>query len=401
MLLVSRHLRLQHRLLLPLRIHLVPALARLSSSSASASSASASAPSSASSSSSAPSALPPAPALSPEGIPLLPGEVLVHVSGAATAGVVRQSWMPTLLCSAYLGVVKGVELATPALESLLSPGWTLAFLAMTLGSSLLALGTTSLCVRAMVLTADGQALRVHPYGALMGIGLGRGVAIPLRLLRENADFGGAKRDPDALFIQVRSGGLHGTWAPAHLIVDKPPAAVVPRLAAPGSGLAFTQRGLAPAAAAALQAAAAAAAAAPAAAPGSAPVQLLPPPLSSAADRAALQRYLLLVWLLQGNCVADMARLRAGEWRAESIAVDLGEAGLGASKAGRAYQARALAAQWVAAREEEGAAGGGGGGRTYYYNKLTWERSWTPPPGVAVEGGGGALIDSSGGAGARK
>jgi hypothetical protein len=325
--------------------------------------------------------LPLPPQLSPEGVPLLPGEVLLHTAGSATASVVRQSWLPTAICSAYLALVKGVELSTPHLDALLNFQWTCAFLAMTLGSTLLAMGTTGVCVRALALTADGQALRVFPYGSLplrfMGIGLGPSVTIPLQLLRENADFAGAKRDADSLFIQVRSGGLQGKWAHAHLIVDKPPPAVVPRLPAPGSGLAFTQRGLAPASAASLAAApAAAAAAAAAAAGGSAapPPPVLLPPLASAADRAALRRYVLLVWLLQGNCVVDMARLHAGDWRPESIAADLGEAGLGSSSAGRAYQARALAGLWVEARVAEGEHAG----RVYYYNKLTWERAWQLP-----------------------
>ena len=308
-----------------------------------------------------PPLLPPAPLPPAEGVPLQPGEVLVHTAGGgSTSSMVRQSWLPTLLCSAYLAVVKGVEAYTPHLDALLSPGWTLAFGAMTVGSGLLALGTTSLCVRALVLTADGQALRVYPYGRLLGMGLGRGVTVPLKLLRENAEFAGAKRDPGSLFVHVRSGGPTGPWSPAHLIIDKPPAAAVPRLATPGSSLAFTPRGLAPASAAALKAAAAAAA-----------LPLLGPALPSAADREALRRYILLVWLLQGNCVVDMERLRAGAWGVDSIGADLGEGGLGSSRAGKAYQARVLAGQWAEAKEE-------GTGRVYYYNRLTWERVWELP-----------------------
>ena len=299
------------------------------------------------------------------GIPLAEGEVLLHTGGAGTASMVNQSWLPTMLCTAYLGVVKGVELYTPSLEALLSPAWSLAFLAMTVGSGMLALGTTSLCVRALVLAADGQAVRVYPYGRLMGIGLGAGVTIPLRLLRENVDFAGAKRDPGALFVQVRSGGAAGVWSHAHLILDKPPAALVPRLPTPGSSLSFSPKGLSPASAAALAAAAQAAAQAARAQP------LGLPPLASLAEQQALRSYVLLVWLLQGNCVVDMERLRRGEWKVDSIGADLGEGSMGNTKAGKAYQQRAMAAQWRQAQEQ-------GTGRVYYYNVLTWERAWVNP-----------------------
>jgi hypothetical protein len=298
-----------------------------------------------------------------EGVPLAHGEVLLHTSGSSTSKMVVQSWVPPLICSSYLAVVKSVEAMTPDLQALLSPTWTVAFVAMALGSSLLAMGTTSLCVRAIVLTADGQALRIYPYGRLMGLGLGRGVTIPLKLLRENADFGGAKRDPGSLFIQVRSRGIKGTWSPAHLIVDKPPPGAVPRLPTPGSSLTFTPKGLSPTCASALAAAAEAVGAGGALA------------LATPADKAALKRYILLVWLLQGNCCADMERLRSGDWRQETIGVDLGEAAMGGStKAGKAYQKSALRAQWKEAVDKVS-------GRVYYYNVLTWERVWNLPLGV--------------------
>lgn len=306
-------------------------------------------------------AAPPPPA---GGVPLAPGEFLLHTSGPTSMTKIMRGWMPFFVTSTYLAVVKTADWFTPDVAPLLSPTFTALFAALSAGSYVLAQGTTQSCVRALVLTADGQAVRVYPFGRLLGFGLGRPVTVPLKLLRENVDFtkAGSAAASD-LFIQARAGGLAGKWSYSHLVIDKPPADVVPRLAAPGSGLAFTPRGVAPATLAALADAAAAGGGALA--------------LNTPADKLALRAYVLLVWVLQGNCVAAMDKLHAGAWRAESIGVDLGEAGLGNSKAGRAYQQAALAAQWREARDAES-------GRAYFYNILTWETRWQHPyPALAA------------------
>ena len=179
-------------------------------------------------------------------VPVGPGEVLLYTSGASTRSTVTRSWIGTLATVPYLLVVKTVEFFTPDLPVLLNSTWTTMFGALALGSTMIALSTTRACMRAAVLTADGQSLRLYPYGSVVGWGVGSPVSVPIKLLQENSEFASAKRDPNAIFVQVRSNGPDSPWSKSHLVFDVPPTSLVAREEGiTGSGLMFTPRGLAP------------------------------------------------------------------------------------------------------------------------------------------------------------
>jgi len=175
------------------------------------------------------------------------------------------------------------------------------------------------------------------------------VTVPIKLLQENVAFALAKRDPHAIFVQVRSAGPNSPWSKAHLVFDLPPPSVLAREeGVTGSGLTFTSRGLTAASQDRSFGAAAASSLA-----GFTP-----------SDRAAQQTFALLAWVLQGNTVGDMERARGGNWTFDKMGVQLGE-GVCAGGTG-------AACLWKAARDKAG--------REYFYNPLTWESSWEPPPG---------------------
>ena len=121
------------------------------------------------------------PSLSP--VPIGPGEMLLYTSGSSTRSTVTRSWIGTLATVPYLIVTKTVEFFTPDLPPLLNSTWTTLFGALALGSTMIALSTTRACMRAAVLTADGQNLRLYPYGSVVGWGTGSPVTVPIKLLQ--------------------------------------------------------------------------------------------------------------------------------------------------------------------------------------------------------------------------
>ena len=269
-------------------------------------------------------------------VALAPGEVLVAENGASTLRTYVVSWVASFFFSLNLGVAVSLEALLPVEP--LSPLVKAAAGVLAVGAVAMSRAQSRCLVRAAVLEADGARLRVYPYGAFFRPGAP--VSIPLPLLRES-EAPRAAADADAVYAAVLA-GARGAPSRAHLVFDKPPAA--PR--GGGSGLAFSERGLAAGASSALPATPAAA--------------------------AAFKRFVLLVWLLRGNAVADMPRLRAGDWEAESISEQLGARGAGAAGAAPARAAAALRrAYWRRATDAAT-------GREYWYDELTWDTSFSPP-----------------------
>ena len=310
-----------------------------------------------------PAAAAPSPtnAANAQSIPLLPGEVLLSASSHTNNTAALRSWMSCIAPLAYISTVKGID-AYQAMEGglpLLSFNWTCVMAALALGTTLFSRGTLRSMVRALVLTADGQSVRVYPFSLVPFHvrGLGAPVTIPVRLLRENADFGASKKKAaeadDCVYVRVRQGGARGeAWSSSHLCVEKPPRSALDLPAARGSGLTFTPRGLAP---------------------SSTPVDFTPGggaargglPLARS-DMAAFREYAVLAWVLKGNPVVNMARLRAGDWELEAMAAQLGGGD-------RALLHAVDMGKW---REAVDAASG----RSYFWCAETWDTRAEPPPG---------------------
>lgn len=321
----------------------------------------------------------------------------MYTAGASTRSTVTRSWIGSLACTPYLLAVKSVEFFTPDLPMLLNNTWTTLFACLAVGSTMVALSTTRACMKAAVLTADGQCLRLYPYGSLGGWGFGTPVTVPIKLLGENAAFALAKRDPDAIFVRVRSAGPGSPWSKSHLVFDIPPSNIVAREpGVSGSGLIFTPKGVAPESASRLfqsppssSSPSSIATTTPAL---SSPTHLIP--LHTPADRLAQRTYALFAWVLQGNTVGDMGRVVSGDWSLERMGQQLGEGAVG-GRGSKGALVASQASQWRVAKVGEGGEreGGssGGGQEVYYYNYLTWETSWEPPPGW----GGGVGVGAGG------
>jgi len=292
---------------------------------------------------------------SARGIPLQAGEVLLSTSSHANQNAATRSWMYCIGPCAYVSVVKGIDVVQGLNDGLplLSPAWTAVMASAALFTSVVTYGTMRSMARAVVLTADGQSLRIYPFSLIPFnfSGLGAPVTVPIRLLRENADVS-AKRDgaEASIFVKVRHGGVKGdAWSGGDFCVEKPPRAELVLPPVRGSGLAFTERGLSP---------------------SSVPADLVASPARALplarSDHEAFRRYAVLAWVLNGNPVMDMARLRSGDWQLESMAAQLGAAD-------RATLQEIGLARWRQAADEKT-------GRPYFYCAESWEVAWEPPPG---------------------
>ena len=312
------------------------------------------------------SAAPPAPPPPPSTttpVPLLPGEVLLATSGNHSGSAATRSWMFSVGPCAYVSVVKGIDVVQGLNDGLplLSPGWTALMCGAALFSSVVCYGTMRAMVRAVVLAADGQSLRIHPFSLVPFNlqGLGAPVTVPIRLLRENSDVHGKREGAEAnIFVKVRHGGTRGgagggggggALSATDFCVEKPPKWELALPPVRGSGLAFTERGLAPSSVPADLGASAA--------------RALP---MARSDHEAFRRYAVLAWVLNGNPVMDMARLRSGDWQLESMATQLGTAD-------RATLQDIGLGRWRDAVDKRT-------GRAYFYDVESWEVAWEPPPG---------------------
>ena len=285
----------------------------------------------------------------PSPVPLNRGEVLVNWGGASTLRTYMANWVAAFFFTINLGVMASIDslipimvLTTPVKAAVVSIASVAVYSAT----------ITSRClVRAAVLEADGAHLRIYTYGPFFRPAAP--VRVPLKLIGESEAVR-AGTDTEALYACIRA-GAKGTMSRAHLVFDKPfrECAALPHT--PGSGLAWSERGLAA---------------------HSIPPPSPPPPTGgdsdgqrAALDVAAFRNYVLLVWLLQGNVVVDTRRLIADDWDLENMVHQLGAKGAVGAEA-RMLAAKAATATWRAVKDEAG--------RDYYYNVLTWETSWNPP-----------------------
>jgi hypothetical protein len=276
-------------------------------------------------------------------VPVGPGETLLYTAGAGTKRTITLSWAASLTASGYFVAVKAAELWNPALQ-LLNATWTAVFGAVGVLTVGLAVSTSRCCVRAAVLCADGAHVRVYPYGVFMGVGMGAPVTVPIKLLRENSSFKAAKKDSDAMYVQVKE-------SKAHLIWDKPTGVPLPK--GPGSGLTWTAKGV--------EVPATSAPAATSAVTPTGGLYLMTP-----ADRAAFRRYALLAHILNGNTV-HMPSVLSDSWELERMKEQLDPA--------RQLNPRQLRQEelryWKSAVDKKT-------GQEYWYHELTWNRQWLPP-----------------------
>ena len=278
--------------------------------------------------------LPPLSPPAPPPVPLAPGEVLLSSGGPSTRKSVLFSWLGAGVISGYCGIVRAVEAASPGV-ALLSPAWTMVCAGVAAATAALAVATCRASARAVVLTADGHHVRVHPYGSLFGWGHGAPVTVPVKLLRETS--GPNSKDREALYVRIRA-GAGGALSRVPFVVDKPVG--LPRaLDAPGACVTFTPAGLDAESRARV---------------------------GSGAPEHELRRYALLVWVLQGNAVANMPRLLSGQWDLSDMTTQLAAPPAGAKLA---------LVHWRAAKDDAG--------RTYFYDQLTWHTQWQPPNGWAA------------------
>lgn len=269
-------------------------------------------------------------------VPIMEGEHLLYTAGASTKRTITLSWASALVASGYFVAVKGAEAWNPALQ-LLNTAWTAVFAGVGISTMGLAVSTSRCCVRAAVLCSDGAHVRIYPYGAVMGIGMGKPVTVPVKLLKENAAFKAAKKDSDAVYVQVKD-------SKAHLIWDKP--AGLPLTKGPGSGLNWTPKGVA--------------------LPSSTGLTTEGLYLMTAEDRAALKNYALLCHVLNGHTV-HMPTVLSGAWELERLREQL--------EPGKHYnpkqQRLADLTYWKPATDRAT-------GREYWYHELTWQTVWQPP-----------------------
>lgn len=290
-------------------------------------------------------------------VPLLRGEVLLSTSSSNSRAAATRSWMFSVGPCAYVSVVKGIDIVQGINDGLplLSPGWTALMCGAAMFSSVVSYGTMRAMARAVVLTADGQSLRIHPFSvAPFNLhGLGAPVTVPIRLLRENADVHGKRDGAEAnIFVKVRRGGTRGgggELSATDFCVEKPPKWELALPPVRGSGLVFTERGLSPSSVPADL--------------GASASRALP---MARSDHEAFRKYAVLAWVLNGNPVMDMARLRSGDWQLESMAAQLGAAD-------RATLQDIGLGRWREAADKKT-------GRAYFYDAESWEVAWEPPPG---------------------
>jgi hypothetical protein len=359
-------------------------------------------------------------------VPLAPGEVLLYEAGLSTAKTVIGSSFGVVVMWAYVALNAKLTLSTPDL-ALLSRGALAGFTGFAGVGSLFFAGTARAAVRYAVLTADGLHVRLYPYASSWGPVLGLGakpVTVPVRLLsvaERTAAAGatagattggkgvvGGRSDNASIYVAVRG-------CAANLAFDKP-AALLPWVGGPGTGLMMTERGVEGTLPDPSGTAAAALAVGGGAASGSSsvirPSQLyaLPP-----GDRDALRRYALLLHVLSGHTV-EPARLRSqpaaattgdngegeaaaaaapaapaldaagGSWELEEMTVQLDPSGSSAallpaaagsgvaagSRRGRAADARITELRyWRRTTDPDS-------GREYWWHTLTGASQWSPP-----------------------
>lgn len=360
-------------------------------------------------------------------VPLAPGEVLLYEAGLSTAKTVIGSSFGVIVMWAYVALNAKLTLSTPDL-ALLSRGALAGFTGFAGVGSLFFAGTARAAVRYAVLTVDGLHVRFYPYASSWGPLLGMGakpVTVPIRLLSiaertaaagatAGATTGGSagtggkgvvggRSDNASIYVAVRG-------CAANLAFDKP-AALLPWVGGPGTGLVMGERGVGGTLPDPAGTAAAALAVSGAASGGSTvirPSQLyaLPP-----ADRDALRRFALLVHVLSGHTV-EPARLRAasaalsegdaaaaaaaapaaalgaagGSWELEDMTVQLDPSGSSAallpsasgsgvaagSRRGRAAEARITELRYWRRTTDPDTQ------REYWWHTLTGAAQWAPP-----------------------
>lgn len=284
-------------------------------------------------------------------VPVAQDELLIYSHGAATRRNIVQSAFGSAVISLYVLGVKAVEYAKPEL-ALLNSTWTTVFAGVAAASVGFAVIAARAGVKYAVLTADGAHLRLYPYGSFFGVGTGKPVTVPIKLLRENPDFRGAKKASDAVFVTV-SAGLYGAPSRAHLVFDKPVG--LPLAKGPGSALSWTKRGLAP--------------------------ESLPGNVTGAADnktvdalglkmtsqeRDDFRKYALLMHIVQGNPV-EMDAVRSDDWELGNMKEQLDPT---RNKTSKQLRADEIAKYWKSAKAEDGS--------TYWYHELTWDTRWSAP-----------------------
>ena len=291
----------------------------------------------------------------PSPVPLSRGEILVNGGGASTLRSYMASWVGAFFFSINVGIMASIDAIIPITMSMpLKVGLCLLSPIAVISASV----TARCLVRAAVLEADGAHLRVYPYGAFFKPG--RPVRVPLKLI-SISEAPRTVTDTEVLYACIKD-GLKGKVSASHLIFDKPfrECNFLPHV--PGSGLAWTEKGLA----------------------GHSILAPLPPSTSGSVNEqrggggeggiAAFRNYALLVWLLQGNVVIDTKRLLTNDWDLENMSTQLSGKGAVGIEA-RANATRASNATWKCVKDNNG--------RTYWYNELTWETAWYAPANTTL------------------
>ena len=296
--------------------------------------------------------------------------------------------LATMTVWAYVGMNAALLWRTPDI-ALLSPNALAGFTGFAGLVTTMAYGGSRAAMRYAVLSADGLFVRLYPYGAVWGMGVGAPVTVPIKLMTvgESVKRAFTGVDPTSLYV-----GINGSVV--QLTFDKPDA-ISQWVGGAGSGILWSAKGLAgalptlggaaalpPTASAKGTASATSAAAGSSsssststgdAATGGGPV-VSPAMLYAlpSAQRSAIRRYALLVHVLRGHPVA-MDRVHADDWEVEAMIEQLNP------ERGRkpVEQRVAELRYWRPATDEVT-------GRPYWYHLVTWARQWTPP---MVEGRG--------------
>lgn len=300
----------------------------------------------------------------PHGITVLPDEVLLYSSGAATTRrltVLIGGTAAAVMCSG-VSISSGIYVGT---NLSWIPG---VFTAVSFTATMLAIFTVRAAIKHIVLEADGAHLRFYPHTFPSALGWPSEprpvrIAIPLLSIMSAAGTKASSSNTSSLLVSIKGNS-------GHLEIEKP-ASLEKCVSGPDSGLMWNTAGLCgvipavqpsadhPTPALGSSAAVASRSEAAEGVPGS--VVSLDSALEGlvASERADLRRYALLMLALQGNAVspAGMDAIRSGDWELQSMREQLLSSS--STKAARINELRF----WRQA--------GGGGEPLYWFNELTW------------------------------
>lgn len=342
-------------------------------------------------------------------------------------------WLGSGVMWVYLATTNGLALVYP--DSDLpnsSSNWIMRLVTGgAILTTLLSTAATRATIRYAVLTADGHHVRLYPYGSFFGLGVGKAVTVPVKHLSIRESVNRKGKETETLMVHIRDSAVPVQFdKPADLLQLGRVFGTGVRFSAAG-GVTGVAEGPAPApsgdAKAAADAAGAATDAAGAAAAGlggagGAPVagntaaaaastSYLPPSALYELPvevRERLRSYALLLHVLHGRPVADMARLASGAWELERMGEQLGSHAHLLQlqlQQGRGGPGTGTGADSPSSGEESAGSGSGGSsskaariaelvhwrkardpasGRVYWWNTASFATQWHTP---AVDGMG--------------